>query len=86
MQVEMLIRAHDCYSLCCSVDGIGEVLKVARDITTSLYQGKHYKLMVMDGWIDGWTDKWMDGWMNRWKELMAAKRICVYFLRCRFDF
>ena len=62
----MLIRAHDCYSLCCSVDGIGEVLKVARDITTSLYQGKHYKLMVMDGWIDGWIDEWMDGWKDGW--------------------
>ena len=52
IQVEMLIRAHDCYSLCCSVDGIGEVLKVAREITTSLYQGKYYKLMVINGRMD----------------------------------
>ena len=42
----MLIRAHDCYTLSCSVFGIAEVLRVARDITNALYQGHHYKLMV----------------------------------------
>ena len=42
----MLVRAHDCYTLDCSVDGIAEVLKVSREITNILYQGKHYKLMV----------------------------------------
>ena len=46
MQVEMLIRSHDCYTLACSVDGIAEVLRVARDITAALYKGRHYKLMV----------------------------------------
>ena len=46
MQVEMLIRAHDCYTLGCSVDGIAEVLKVSREVTNVLYQGRHYKLMV----------------------------------------
>ena len=46
MQVEMLIRSHDCYTLACSVDGIAEVLRVARDITLALYKGRHYKLMV----------------------------------------
>jgi spatacsin len=46
MQVEMVIRSHDCYTLACSVDGIAEVLKLSREITESLYQGKHYKLMV----------------------------------------
>lgn len=46
MQVEMLIRSHDCYTLACSVDGIAEVLRVARDVTTALYNGRHYKLMV----------------------------------------
>ena len=46
MQVELLIRSHDCFTLGCSVDGIAEVLKVSRDITAKLYQGKHYKLMV----------------------------------------
>ena len=46
MQVELLIRSHDCFTLGCSVDGIAEVLKVSHDITDKLYQGKHYKLMV----------------------------------------
>lgn len=52
MQVEMLIRSHDCYTLACSVDGIAEVLRVARDITVALYKGRHYKLMVsLSVWI-----------------------------------
>ena len=46
MQVELLIRSHDCYSLGCSVDGIAEVLKVCRDVTYRLYRKKLYKLMV----------------------------------------
>ena len=46
MQVEMLIRAHDCYTLGCSIDGIAEILKVSREVTSVLYQGRHYKLMV----------------------------------------
>ena len=46
MQVEMISRAHDCYTLACSVDGIAEVLKAAREITHILHKGRHYKLMV----------------------------------------
>ena len=46
VQVELLIRSHDCYTLDCSVDGIAEILKVSREVTNVLYQGKHYKLMV----------------------------------------
>ncbi len=46
VQVELLVRSHDCYTLDCFVDGIAEILRVSREITNVLYQGKHYKLMV----------------------------------------
>lgn len=46
VQVELLIRSHDCYTLDCSVDGVAEILKVSRDLTNVLYQGKHFTLMV----------------------------------------
>ncbi len=46
IQVELLIRAHDCYTLGCCVDGIAEVLVVARQWTNTLIRGKRYKLMV----------------------------------------
>ena len=46
MQVELLVRAHDCYTLGCSVDGISEVLLVVRQWVPTLMAGKHFSLMV----------------------------------------
>ena len=46
IQVELLVRAHDCYTLSCCVDGIAEVLVVARQWAGTLVSGKHFSLMV----------------------------------------
>ena len=46
IQVELLVRAHDCYTLGCSVDGISEVLLVVRQWVATLVSGKHFTLMV----------------------------------------
>ena len=46
IQVEFLIRAHDCYTLGCSVGGIADLLVTAQSTTTKLVAGKHFKLMV----------------------------------------
>ena len=46
IQVEFLIRAHDCYTLGCSVGGIADLLVTAQSTTSKLVDGKHFKLMV----------------------------------------
>lgn len=46
IQVELLVRAHDCYTLGCCVDGIAEVLLVTRKWASTLIKGRHFKLMV----------------------------------------
>ena len=46
IQVEFLVRAHDCYTLGCSVGGIADLLVTAQSTTTKLVAGKHFKLMV----------------------------------------
>ena len=44
--MEFLVRAHDCYTLGCSVGGIADLLVTAQSTTTKLVAGKHFKLMV----------------------------------------
>ena len=44
--MEFLIRAHDCYTLGCSVGGIADLLITAQSTTSKLVVGKHFKLMV----------------------------------------
>ena len=44
--VEMLIRSHDCFTYSCCVDGISEVLIVAKQWTDILLGKENFKLMV----------------------------------------
>ena len=44
--VELLIRAHDAFSLGCYVDGIADVLFQAQQWVGLLMAGKQYSLMV----------------------------------------
>jgi spatacsin len=46
VQVELLVRAHDCYTLGCSVDGISQVLLVVRQWVQNLVSLKHFSFMV----------------------------------------
>ena len=46
VQVELLVRAHDCYTLGCSVDGISEVLLVVRQWVPNLVSLKLFSFMV----------------------------------------
>ena len=45
-QVELLIRAHDSFTLSCNMEGISEVLRTARVCTLQLVENKAYSLMV----------------------------------------
>ena len=49
--MEFLIRAHDCYTLGCSVGGIADLLVMAQSTTNKLVAGKHFKLMVGKSFI-----------------------------------
>ncbi|XP_072050240.1 spatacsin-like [Amphiura filiformis] len=42
MQVELLIRAHDCHTLCCNTEGICNVLRVCRDCSNVLQQAGEF--------------------------------------------
>lgn len=45
--VELLIIAHDCFSLTCNMEGIVRVLQTARHLSHSyLAPGEHYSLLV----------------------------------------
>ena len=46
IQVELLVRAHDCYTLGCFVDGVAEELLVARKWATTVVPRRHFKLIV----------------------------------------
>ena len=54
IQVEFLIRAHDCYTLGCSVGGIADLLVTAQSTTKKLVAGKHFKLMVRIAYFSLW--------------------------------
>ena len=44
--VEVLIRAHDCFTLSCNMEGISDVLHAARLCNIRLIETKSYSLMV----------------------------------------
>ena len=44
--VELLVAAHQCFTLACSMDGIAAVLHTARTLTFTLEQGDEFNLMV----------------------------------------
>ena len=46
IQVELLIRAHDCFTVGCYVDGIAEVLHVAQQWVNTLVDAHSFKTMV----------------------------------------
>ncbi|XP_071550265.1 spatacsin [Panulirus ornatus] len=46
MSVELVIRAHDCFTAASSMEGIGTVLRTALSLTTSLMQHSQWSLMV----------------------------------------
>ncbi len=46
--MELLIRAHDAFSLGCCVDGIADVLSLAQQWVTKLMTGQEYSLMVTE--------------------------------------
>ena len=46
VHVELLIRAHDCFTLSCNMEGISDVLRAARLWNVKLIHSKSYSLMV----------------------------------------
>lgn len=48
IEVELLIYAHDCFTLACHMEGISTLLQTARSVTASLAAAKEYNLMVFD--------------------------------------
>ena len=46
VQVDLLIRAHDCFSIGCNIDGIAMVLELAHKLSDTLSNEKEFKLMV----------------------------------------
>lgn len=44
--VEVLIRAHDCYTTCCNVEGIGRVLRRARILASQVLQEQQWQYLV----------------------------------------
>ena len=55
VHVELLIRAHDCFTLSCNMEGISDVLRAARLWNVKLIKSKSYSLMVCNGYcgVDG---------------------------------
>lgn len=72
--VELLIRAHDCFTLSCNMEGISEVLHAARLCNLQLIQTKSYSLMVCVAMV--------------WSRLKAEIRdqfctdICQFLVKC----
>ena len=46
VRVELLTRAHDCFTLSCNMEGISDVLQAARLCNVRLVESKSYSLMV----------------------------------------
>lgn len=46
MQVELLIRAHDCYTVSCHMEGISRVLHLARKCNNALNNADEHSLMI----------------------------------------
>ncbi|XP_071450583.1 spatacsin isoform X2 [Hetaerina americana] len=45
-EVELLIRAHDCHSRSCNMEGISRILRQARILTSALLAAEEWSLMV----------------------------------------
>ncbi|XP_068741533.1 spatacsin-like isoform X2 [Montipora capricornis] len=46
LEVELLVRAHECHTLACNMEGIATVLRYGRILTSALAETKDYMLMV----------------------------------------
>lgn len=46
MSVELVVRAHDCFTAASNMEGIGSVLRTALSLTTSLVQHAQWSLLV----------------------------------------
>ncbi|XP_048583501.1 spatacsin [Nematostella vectensis] len=46
LEVELLVRAHECHTMACNMEGISRVLKCGRQLTTALADAEEYRLMV----------------------------------------
>lgn len=46
LEVELLVRAHECHTLACNMEGIAAVLRNGRVLTTALAETRDYMLMV----------------------------------------
>lgn len=46
LEVELLVRAHECHTLACNMEGIAAVLRNGRVLTTALAETREYMLMV----------------------------------------
>ncbi|EDO45609.1 predicted protein, partial [Nematostella vectensis] len=44
--LELLVRAHECHTMACNMEGISRVLKCGRQLTTALADAEEYRLMV----------------------------------------
>lgn len=46
ISVELVIRAHDCFTFASNMEGIGTVLRTSLSLTTSLLNHAQWPLMV----------------------------------------
>ena len=46
MEVELLIRAHDCFTHACHMEGISTVLRTARQLTAKLAEAEQFTIIV----------------------------------------
>ena len=45
--MELLVRAHECHTLACNMEGIATVLRNGRVLTSALAESGDYMLMVI---------------------------------------
>ena len=45
--MELLVRAHECHTLACNMEGIAAVLRNGRVLTSALAETRDYMLMVI---------------------------------------
>ncbi|XP_033634267.1 spatacsin-like [Asterias rubens] len=46
MEVELIVRAHDCHTVCCNMEGISNVLRKCRECSDALTQSEEFTLLV----------------------------------------
>ncbi|XP_064618908.1 spatacsin-like isoform X2 [Lineus longissimus] len=46
MEVELLVRSHECHTIACNMEGIASVLRTARQLTSNLAQAEEFTLMI----------------------------------------